>query len=89
MTSQEPRLWGKMSVQDRLEYLRTYGTRDEFVRFITEHYRLRGMHHMDALEFFHDITDLIDTVLDRGHVCGREAELAHLAAVLGHREGRA
>jgi hypothetical protein len=54
--------------------LRVAGTRDDFIRFIVGHYRLRdsSLHPIDLTNYEEDVREVVDIILDRGVSAGRE-----------------
>lgn len=68
------KLWASMNGRERLDYLREYGGRDDAVRFLVEHWRLRSLHPCDRLAFEDDVRELVDLVIDNAIASGRAIE---------------
>lgn len=74
------KLFKDMNVQEKIEHLQKWGSRDQFVRFIVDHHRLRdsSLHPLDLAGFEGDVSEVIDMILERGVANGREFERREL-----------
>ena len=60
---------------ERMEQLRKWGSKNEHVRFICDHHRLKDLHPMDRLYFEEDVSEIIDIAFERGIHAGRQYAL--------------
>jgi hypothetical protein len=58
---------------EKLAHLRKWGSANELVRYVCDHYRLRELHPADAFGFEEDVREIIDIALERGAYSGRYA----------------